>query len=205
MTWPMTKNGDYLVLRTVAADWTSRDGFKWRRRGETVAPDWDPDPGRDCGGGLHGLLWGCGDATLLSGASDAVWMVVAVRPDDVANPDASDKVRFRAGRVVRHGTRDDVIAFLVSHGTNLPIVYAHTTAGHHGAATAGYGGTATAGYEGTATAGYGGVATAGYGGVLRIAWWDSRTRWAIGYIGENGIKANVPYRVEGGRLVKAGQ
>ncbi len=285
--WPTTADGKYLVLRTVDADWRSRDGFRWRKTVETVAPDWDPDPDRDCGGGLHGLLWGCGDAALLSPDSDAVWLVVAVDVVDVANPDQAHKVRFRAGRVRHHGTRDEAVDYLMAHGAaGLPVVYGRhmvndrctatagyggtatagnggtatagddgtatagnrgtatagyggtatagdygtatagdwgtatagyggtatagnggtatagnggtATAGYGGTATAGNGGTATAGYRGTATAGYRGTATAGYGGTLIITWHDgARSRRAVGYIGEGGIKPDTPYRVNG--------
>ena len=268
-TWPMTANGKYLVLRTVDADWRSRDGFRWHQTVETVAPDWDPDPGRECGGGLHGLLWGCGDAGLLSPDSDAVWLVVAVDPSDVANPDRAHKVRFRAGRVRHHGTRDEAVDYLMAHGAaGLPVVYGRHSSGNRGTSTSGYGGTSTSGrggtstsgywgtstsgYEGTATAGYGGTATAGYkgsatarykgtatagnrgtatagddgtatagddgtatvgyrgtatagdrgtatagrGGTLIITWRDgARSRRAVGYVGEGGIKPDTPYRV----------
>ncbi len=74
------------------------------------------------------------------------------------------------------------------------------TAGHGGTATAGYGGTATAGNGGTATAGNGGTATAGDEGTVCVRWYDTtanRYRLAVGYVGEGGIEANVPYRVEG--------
>ena len=182
-TWPTTADGKWLVLRTVDADWRSRDGFRWYKTVETVAPDWDPDPGRECGGGLHGLLWGCGDAGLLSSDPDAVWLVVAVDVVDVANPDQAHKVRFRAGRVRHHGTRDEAVDYLMVHGAaRLPVVY----------------GTATAGDDGTATAGYRGTATAGYGGTLIITWYDgARYRRAVGYIGEDGLKPDTPYRVNG--------
>ena len=253
--WPTTADGKYLVLRTVDADWRSRDGFRWYKTVETIAPDWDPDPGRDCGGGLHGLLWGCGDAGLLSSDPDAVWLVVAVDPTDVVNPDQAHKVRFRAGRVRHHGTRDEAVDYLMTHGAaGLPVVYGRhavkdygtatagyrgtatagdrgtatagydgtATAGDYGTATAGYRGTATAGYDGTATAGDRGTATAGdYGtatagydgtatagddgtatagdrGTLIITWYDgSRPRRAVGYIGEDGLKPDTPYRVNG--------
>ena len=180
-TWPTTADGKWLVLRTVDADWRSRDGFRWHKTVETVTPDWDPDPGRDCGGGLHGLLWGCGDAGLLSSDPDAVWLVVAVDVVDVANPDQAHKVRFRAGQVRFHGTRDEAVDYLMAHGAaGLPVVY----------------GTATAGHGGTATAGHGGTATAGNDGTLIIAWYDrSRPRRAVGYIGEDGLKPDTPYRV----------
>ena len=162
-TWPTTADGKYLVLRTVDADWRSRDGFRWHETVETVASDWDPDPDRDCGGGLHGLLWGCGDAGLLSTAPDAAWLVVAVDVVDVANPDQPHKVRFCAGRVRHHGTCDGAVDYLMAHGAaGLPVVYGRHMVPDRGTAIAGNGGTATAGNDGTAIAGYYGTATAGY-------------------------------------------
>ncbi|VWC95549.1 Ice nucleation protein [Burkholderia lata] len=70
------------------------------------------------------------------------------------------------------------------------------TAGESGTATAGNYGTATAGNYGTATAGYRGTATAGESGEIQIKWWDdakNRYRTVIGYVGEDGIEADVPY------------
>ncbi len=72
------------------------------------------------------------------------------------------------------------------------------TAGNEGTATAGYKGTATAGDWGTATAGDEGTATAGEKGEIRIRYWDEkadRYRTVIGYIGEDGLEPNVPYRL----------
>ena len=228
-TWPTTTDGKWLVLRTVDADWRSRDGFAWHKTVETVAPDWDPDPHRECGGGLHGLPWGCGDAGLLSPDPDAVWLVVAVDPTDVANPDQVDKVRFRAGLVCHHGTRDEAVDYLMARGgAGLPVVYGRhssgdggtSTSGHGGTSTSGYGGTSTSGNHGTSTSGYGGTSTSGYGGTstsgnhgtstsggggtstsggggtLIITWHDgSRYRRAVGYVGEDGLKPDTPYRV----------
>jgi hypothetical protein len=72
------------------------------------------------------------------------------------------------------------------------------TAGYRGTATAGYRGTATAGYGGTATAGYGGTATAGYGGTLiifrRHPERDVR-RPIVAVVGEDGVEANIAYRL----------
>ena len=75
------------------------------------------------------------------------------------------------------------------------------TAGEYGTATAGEYGTATAGVGGTATAGGRGTATAGERGTVAVKWHDgARHRLAVGYVGENGIEANVAYVVRGGRL-----
>ncbi|HIB3295997.1 TPA: hypothetical protein ACWV9D_003301 [Pseudomonas aeruginosa] len=81
------------------------------------------------------------------------------------------------------------------------------TAGNWGTATAGDEGTATAGNWGTATAGDKGTATAGEKGEIRIRYWDEkadRYRTVIGYIGEDGLEPNVPYKLNACRkLVRA--
>jgi hypothetical protein len=81
------------------------------------------------------------------------------------------------------------------------------TAGYRGTATAGDSGTATAGDSGTATAGALGTATAGDSGEIHVRWYDSkndRYRTVIGYVGEDGIEANVAYRLDANnKLVKA--
>ena len=163
-TWPLTPDGRLLVLRTCDADMKAHGGFQWPTEGHVEAPDWDPDPNRDCGGGLHGLLWGCGNASLLARSGKAArWMVVAVDPADVADIDQPGKIRFRAAEVVLvTADRAEAIAYLVANGaTGLPVVYGTATAGDYGTATAGHDGTATAGHDGTATVGDYGTATAG--------------------------------------------
>ncbi|MEQ6541410.1 MULTISPECIES: DUF7666 domain-containing protein [Pseudomonas] len=76
------------------------------------------------------------------------------------------------------------------------------TAGNWGTATAGNWGTATAGNWGTATAGDKGTATAGEKGEIRIRYWDEkadRYRTVIGYIGEDGLEPDVPYKLNADR------
>jgi DNA-binding transcriptional ArsR family regulator len=47
------------------------------------------------------------------------------------------------------------------------------------------------------------TASAGDGGAICLAYMDGkRPRFAVGYVGEDGIKANTVYRVEAGRLVE---
>ena len=54
------------ILKTVKADGSAYGGFVWplETGAIVVAPDWDSTP--VCGGGLHGLLNGCGDGALLN-------------------------------------------------------------------------------------------------------------------------------------------
>ena len=64
------------MLRTCSADMTAHGGFKWPKSGPVSCPDWDPLS--KCGHGLHGLLWGGGNLSMLSNADDAVWQVVEI-------------------------------------------------------------------------------------------------------------------------------
>ena len=187
-TWPTLPDGRYAALRTTPINGETRNGFVWPTdiRATATAPDWDPNPERECGGGLHALLWGCGSAGLLN-ALDGVWQVLAVHPDDIATPIADgtpDKIRFRTCEILHAGNRETATAMLVelSHG-RLPVVHA----------------TATAGYEGTATAGYEGTATAGYEGAVSILWWDEalgKYRRSVAEVGDGGLKPNTPYRLD---------
>ena len=96
--------GPVLVIRTCNADMSSAHdkSFVWPKSGPVEVADWDPNPAIDCGRGLHGLMWGNGDWSLLSNAADAAWLIVEVDPADgmVAH---ANKVRFRKGEVVYCG------------------------------------------------------------------------------------------------------
>jgi hypothetical protein len=181
------REGHALVLRTCASDLTSYNGFQWPESGAVEAPDWKSRAG--CGNGLHGLLWGIGDGSLLSWDADARWLVVDVLAADVVEIGA--KVKFPRCEVVFCGAKDAAVAMLIDHGADPTRVVA---------------GTATAGTRGTATAGYGGTATAGDGGTLIIRSWDETTqrrRFTVGYIGEDGLEPNVAYRLDDqGRFVR---
>lgn len=181
------------VLRCCAPDMTSYDGFRWPESGPVEAPCWDPEP--CCGFGLHGWLWGDGDASVSAYVddNDARWLVVRVNAGSVVDLDG--KVKFPCGEVVFCGDRAAAAAEIVRLGASGTVIGAMVTAG--------YSGTATAGDRGTATAGDGGTATAGDYGEIRIRWWGgSRYRLAVGYVGEDGIEAGVPYVVRDGRIVK---
>jgi len=168
------KNNDtVLVLRTCRADMTSRNGFVWPNSGPVKCDDWDATP--QCGGGLHGLLWGEGDGTQLNWMRNTRWIVVRVPADSII-PISSGKVKFPAGEVVHCGTRASATEYLMAHG---------------GAGRAIAGGTSTSGNYGTAMS--------GDGGILELRYWDAkakRYRVVVGYVGEDGLEPNVPYRLD---------
>ena len=192
------------LLKTVKADGTARGGFQWPldEGAEVTAPGWDPTP--VYGGGLHGLLNGAGNGSLINWSTDAVWIVAEI-PDDETVVDLDGKVKVRRC-IVRHvGDKTSAPEFLAAHGHTEGVVGSTATAGDYGTATAGDDGTATAGDYGTATAGDYGTATAGERGTIIIAWWDSelgRRRWVVGEVGIDGIVADTPYRVVDGALVE---
>lgn len=111
-----------LALRTCAADGTSRNGRRWPLVTGAVieAPDWDQDPRRDIGGGLHGLPWGHGAQWRLNFDHDAWWLVVEVdiAAGCVGLSDAiySSRVRFRRGTVRYAGDRYGAVAYLHREG-----------------------------------------------------------------------------------------
>lgn len=196
------------MLKTVGAHMAAYGDFIWPQSGPVEAPDWDPTS--NCGGGLHGLLNGEGDGSLLSSKSDAVWLVCAI-PDDAVVVDLDGKIKVNRCDVVYAGGRDGAIAHLESLvGAHGPMVFARRTAGDRGVAVAGDFGTATVGDDGVASAGYRGVASAGYRGTvmagdcgtISVAWHDgARRRIAVGHVGEDDILAGVRYRCRSGELV----
>ena len=166
-----------LVLRTCKSDMTSYGGFKWLSAGLVEAPDWNPEP--RCGHGLHGLLWGEGDGSLLCWSADAKWLVILVAAETVV--EIGGKVKFPAGDVIFCGDRPGATQYIANNGGfGRQIAGGTATAGYSGTATAGYRGTATAGDRGTATVGYSGTATAGDSGTATAG--DSGTATA-GYRG----------------------
>ena len=204
-----------LCLRTVAADGTAYNGFKWPATGLCEALNWEPTA--KCGYGLHGYLKGCGDAESI--LWDGLFQVVKVIESEII--DLGGKVKFPRCEVIFTGSQKDATDILLKkYGACGNIIGAtvvvgdkqHAIAGNYGTATAGNNGTATAGtygtatagdygnatagYWGTATAGYRGTATAGEMGRLSILGHDSnRYREVIGYVGENGIEPNVAYKL----------
>jgi len=213
-----------LVLRTCDSDLISWGEFQWPSSGPVECSDWDPTP--ECGHGLHGLLWGEGNGDLLNWDSDAKWLVVEVESDEIV--DLRGKVKFPRGNVVYCGERDKAINLIASKAPSGSVIVGRrvtvgdygtasageggsatagdcgtATAGNYGTATAGYRGTASAGDCGTASAGNGGTVSAGEGGMISIKWFDgNRVRLLTGYIGEDGLKPDTPYRVECEKFVE---
>jgi hypothetical protein len=205
-----------LVLRICRADMSSQNGFVWPQVGEIAeAPDWIANA--ECGNGLHGWLYGHGDHGCSSYLdSTSKWLVVEVESDSIVM--LGGKCKFPRGKVVFVGDKKDATDYLMANeprSLNVEVIGASLTAGDGksvvvgalGTATAGALGTATAGDSGTATAGALGTATAGDSGEIRIRYWDDkndRYRTVIGYVGEDGIEANVAYRLDGNhKFVKA--
>jgi len=202
-------NETSLVLRVCKADYTSHSGFLWPSEigAEVVAPDWKKD--NKCGNGLHGWLYGQGDCGCVEYWVDdeAKWMVLEVPSAEIVMLDG--KCKFPSAVVRFVGTKSAAADFILANepqALNVAVIGACLKVGDGevvqvgslGTATAGYRGTATAGNYGTATAGESGTATAGESGEIRIQWWDSkaqRYRTKIGYVGEDGIKADTAYRL----------
>src|SRR5437868_1799280 len=101
-----------LVLRTCNADMTSYGGFKWPESGPVKCLDWSPTP--VCGRGLHGLLWGEGDGSLVSFDPGAKGLAVRVQLESIV--DLQRKVKFPAGVVEFCGDLKGAADYISANG-----------------------------------------------------------------------------------------
>ena len=167
------KKDEVLVLKSLPANMQAHGGFLWPKSGIVSAPDWIES--NECGNGLHGWLWGEGNAELRCTHNDAVWLVLTVKQSTII--DLQGKVKFPSCNVVFCGEMADAVTIIQKHAPKgNKCIFGTATAGYRGTATAGDSGTATAGYRGTATAGDRGTATAGYRGTATAG--DSGTATA---------------------------
>ncbi len=206
-----------LVLRKCAKDLTSYNRFQYPKKGLVEAPDWNSKP--QCGGGLHALPWGAGDASVVQGV---LWQIIEVddSPDNYVAFEA--KCKFQKGKVLlttdsqveaitklkshRDYPTDNILNFDVTDKQFAVSGYRSTqTAGYVSTQTAGYGSTQTAGYRSTQTAGYVSTQTAGNGSTqkagldsVQIGYWYDTAGYhvAVRIVGE--AEANKPYRFDKG-------
>ncbi len=123
------------VLRTCLANMQApsprANGFIWPEAGHVAAPDFRDD--KRCGGGLHGALWGVGDAGLFTWDADAKWLVVEV--DHYIELDG--KVKFREGNVVHCGDKASATSFIHAKANAGPIIGLTLTGGDDSTLTGG--------------------------------------------------------------------
>jgi hypothetical protein len=138
------------------------NGFEWPRSGVVIAPDWGTKQPNECGGGLHGLLWGVGDAeNCCYWGDNAKWLVVEVLKKEVVDIDGT-KVKFPRGTVIFCGSLQEAAAIVKKRAPlGTPVTGGSAAAGDRGSAAAGDMGSAAAGYMGSAAAGDMGSAAAG--------------------------------------------
>ena len=101
-----------LVLRSSDRDRRAYGGFQYPESGMVEAPDWKPT--KECGKGLHGLLWGLGDYSLYNWDEDAVWQVLEVLEADLIC--LGGKVKFPRAEIVCAGSREKVWTYLMENG-----------------------------------------------------------------------------------------
>ena len=197
-----------LILRTCRADSSSKNGFVWPEVGQIAkAPDWDSTP--ECGNGLHGWLFGQGDHTSSNYLGpDALWIVAEVESDDIIM--LGGKCKFPEALVLFKGDQKGATDYLIEHeprAREVAVIGLTKSVGDKesgqvgalGFLTGGDRSTLTGGDRSTLTGGNRSTLTGGYGSELRIRYWDNkaeRYRTVIAYVGEDGIEANIAYRLD---------
>ena len=158
-------------LRTVDKDGRAYGGFVWPKKGKVTAPDWRPTA--ECGNGLHALLNGEGNSSLLSWTADALWQVV--RFDATTMVELGGKVKFPCCDVIHTGTRATATACLwglvgAGHAINSLVLHSDekliANGGDCSTLTGGDGSTLTGGDYSTLTGGDGSALTGGDGSTL---------------------------------------
>jgi hypothetical protein len=173
-----------LILRTCRADGSSKNGFVWPEVGEIAkAPDWSAIP--ECGSGLHGWLFGQGDHSCSSYLGpDVLWIVAEVDSDSIVM--LGGKCKFPEALVLFKGDKKGATDYIIEReprARNVAVIGASIDVGDKGVGQVGALGTLTGGNRSE----------------LRIRYWDNkaeRYRTVIAYVGEDGIEANVPYRLD---------
>ena len=152
-----------LMLKTVGPKGEAYGGFIWPLTVGSVveAPDWDPS--RQCGGGLHGLLGGRGNASLLDWGKSAKWLVIEVLESLVS---LGDKAKCKAVIIRYCGDQSGATAYLYRHTHNLDIVGLVFTGGDCATLTGGNYATLTGGNRATLTGGNYATLTGGYHAIL---------------------------------------
>ena len=223
-----------LMLRTCGPDGESYNGFKWPLQvgAEVSCPDWITRA--ECGNGLHGLINGIGDWSLVSIAPGRK-LIVFEAVGEVVKLSNRTKAKCPKAIVRWLGEATDwvnALAYIWAATNTRPEASAAGYSGHASAAgnsghasAAGYSGHASAAgdYGHASAAGDRGIAVAlgrpyysysricakarasATGAIVLVDWSGKRPRIVTGYPGEDGIKADTWYRVEGGKLVECAE
>ena len=207
------ENGEVLILRRIPKSRVT-DGsgkgksFTWPTGVGSVVecPDWNPEP--KCGGGLHG--WPCGFG-LGEGCDydiiDDIWLVIGAKPEDVVGElDGGAKCKFRRGTIRLEGSFGEAMAKVAP--VFRACVDARSASGEYSKLTTSgqYSNLAASGENCCcATANADCRVKVGPRGAFALPYWTEVDGWRFltGKVGENGIEANVWYRVENGKIVRA--
>jgi len=172
------KANEILVLRNVKENMTSKNNFKWPKKGPVEAPDWNLD--YNCGCGLHGLPWGVGDTNYFY-LNPSVWLVVKVSTDKnnyrYGKNELIDKCKFKKGYVLFHGSRDQAVSLIQKYAPpNLTINFTiQRTENDNITQTAGNDSTQTAGDNSTQTAGDNSTQTAEWNSTQKAEGYSTQT------------------------------
>jgi hypothetical protein len=156
-----------LVLRNCKADLTSHSGFTYPEKGPVEAPDWNSRP--ECGGGLHGLIWGEGNWSLLRPDFDAKWQVIEVEdsPENIVRIDA-EKIKFHRGEVIFTGEMSKAVTMVLCGSQAFQRAYEQAKDKAEGdsskAASSGYSSTAASSGDSSKAASSGNSSTAASSG-----------------------------------------
>jgi len=193
---------DVYILKCVSSEHKSlhesANGFQYPELGYVEAPDFSSKA--ECGGGLHGFLWGKGNGSLASYSGSEIWKVIKVPDDENLIHIDREKVKFKGGTIVCSGTRKEATDFLRSllppEMVDKTIIGEFLQVGDTEKASGGDYSTVSGGDRSTVSGGHNSTVSGGHNSELRIRYYDGdRYRTTLAYVGENGIEPNQKYKL----------
>ena len=181
-------------LRTVNKNCISYNNFKWDLKIGAIntCGDWNEKP--ECGGGLHGIRNAVGSASLLDWSENAIPFVFSsTKYIDIDN----QKSKVQKAKIEFVGKSIPECSTWIYQKTSIQGGIAVCISGGYGATVSG-GDRAmvSGGDEATVSGGYGATVSGGYEAIIQIKYYDgNRYRIKIGYIGEDGLKPNIKYKL----------
>ena len=220
--------GNVLILKRISKNRTGYNDFKYPEGIGTkiTCPDWSPEA--KCGGGIHGWPWGFGLGEGMDfDINDDIWIVLSDKPENVVGDlEKGWKCKAKDPAIIFEGSFKDAFGMVTKEWPNIISKMTQSSEVNADdcnlaasgdncklAASGNWSNLAASGNESNLAASgidsvcmianINGKAKVGKNGMFVLTYIDKNNRYrsVIGYEGENGIKADTWYMLDGNGII----